>query len=301
MLGRMERHHLEFTRDPAHFLAVAGPWLAAEPVVGTVVTTVAQRTAAEILEGLVPPPADWWLVVRDRAGAVVGTAMRTAPFGARPLFVLPMPEAAARQLARSLHERGEVVGAANGVLPAVRALAEETARLTGSDVSVAAHTRLFELGELLSPTPVPGRLRLATVADVELVRAWFALFMEDADEQSGRPRGSSAALTPTADDLLRRIQRGSIWLWVDATGRPVHLTGANPPAYGVARIGPVFTPVEHRGRGLASAAVWEVAARLRDAGNRVCLFTDQANPTSNRIYQALGFRPVVDMANLLVT
>jgi predicted GNAT family acetyltransferase len=36
-------------------------------------------------------------------------------------------------------------------------------------------------------------------------------------------------------------------------------------------------------------------------GARVCLFTDQANPTSNRIYSALGFRPVVDMANLLVT
>ena len=50
-----------------------------------------------------------------------------------------------------------------------------------------------------------------------------------------------------------------------------------------------------------SAAVAEVSRRLRADGARVCLFTDQANPTSNRIYQAIGFVPVVDMANLVVT
>ena len=81
---------------------------------------------------------------------------------------------------------------------------------------------------------------------------------------------------------------------------PVHLTGHNLPAYGVARVGPVYTPREHRGRGYASAAVADVSGRLREAGSRVCLFTDQANPTSNRIYEAIGYRRVVDMANLVL-
>ena len=81
---------------------------------------------------------------------------------------------------------------------------------------------------------------------------------------------------------------------------PRHLTGANPPAYGVARIGPVFTPKEHRGRGYASAAVAEVSRQLQAEGSRVTLFTDQANPTSNRIYVALGFEPVVDMVDLTI-
>ena len=80
----------------------------------------------------------------------------------------------------------------------------------------------------------------------------------------------------------------------------VHLTGANPPAYGVARVGPVYTPAAHRGRGYASAAVAQVSRHFLERGVRVCLFTDQANPTSNRIYQALGFHPVVDMANLVL-
>jgi predicted GNAT family acetyltransferase len=80
----------------------------------------------------------------------------------------------------------------------------------------------------------------------------------------------------------------------------VHLTSATVPAYGVSRIGPVFTPREHRGRGYAGAAVALVSRRLRDEGVRVCLFTDQANPTSNALYERLGYRPLVDMAEVVV-
>ena len=77
----------------------------------------------------------------------------------------------------------------------------------------------------------------------------------------------------------------------------VHLTAANVPAFGVVRVGPVYTPVEHRGSGFASAAVAAVSGQILADGRRPCLFTDQANPTSNRIYQAIGYEPVVDMAN----
>ena len=78
------------------------------------------------------------------------------------------------------------------------------------------------------------------------------------------------------------------------------MTAASQPSYSVSRIGPVYTPKEHRGRGIASAAVAEVSQLLLDTGERACLFTDQANPTSNKIYKAIGYRRVVDMANLLV-
>jgi predicted GNAT family acetyltransferase len=102
------------------------------------------------------------------------------------------------------------------------------------------------------------------------------------------------------DTIRRRITRGRIWIWEDEHGERVHLTGANAPAYGVARIGPVYTPPERRGRGYASAAVAGVSQAILDGGARACLFTDQANPTSNKIYEALGYRAVVDMANLRV-
>jgi FR47-like protein len=291
---------LRFCAGAGEFLAAAGDYLAAEPVVSTVVTTVAHRVLAQQADGVAQPGRNWWLVVRN-ASAVVGAGMRTAPFAPYPPFLLPMPDGAAVALARALHERGEEVLGVNGARPAVDLFAAEVARLGGGQVRVSQHTRLHELGELVWPVPVPGRLRAATEDDVELVMEWFGAFMGDADEQAGRPRGASAHEVPDQAEMLRRIRAGSLWFWVNEAGERVHLTGVNPPAFGVARVGPVYTPPAQRGRGWASNAVAEISRRIQAEGVRVCLFTDQANPTSNKIYAALGYRPVADMANLVIT
>jgi hypothetical protein len=291
---------LRFFADPAAFLAVAGDHLAAEPVISTVVTTVAHRVQAQLAEGIAQPDRNWWLAVVDEVGAVQGVAMRTAPFAPYPPFILPIPDGAAVALARALHERGEEVRGVNGALPAVELFAAELARMTGGRVEVSQHTRLHELGELTPPAPVPGELVAATEDDVDLALEWFAAFADDADQQAGRPRGATAHEVPDRSAMLRRIRAGELWFWVDPAGRRVHLTGSNPPSFGVARIGPVYTPPEQRGRGWASNAVAEVSRRILAKGARACLYTDQANPTSNKIYAALGYRPVVDMANLAI-
>ncbi|NUR74551.1 MAG: GNAT family N-acetyltransferase [Hamadaea sp.] len=291
---------LEFLTDPTEFLAAAGDHLAANPVISTVVATLAHRTAAQVAEGKVQPERNWWLVVRDESGQVVGAGMRTAPFEPYPPFLLPMPDEAAIALGKSLHERGEEYAAINGALPAAQLCATELARHQGGRVEVGQHTRLHELGELIPPRPVPGELRRATEADVDLVQAWYEAFGADADEQAGRPRGTSFHEARDREGTLENIATKNIYFWVDESGRPVHLTGANPPSFGVARVGPVYTPPEQRGRGWASAAVAEVSRRIVAEGARACLFTDQANPTSNKIYAALGYRPVVDMANLVI-
>lgn len=288
---------LELTDDPNAFLNAAAQHLAADPVGTTVVATVTRRMAADArADG---PPYRWWALARDDAGEVVGVAMRTAPFAPYPLYVLPMPDADARALARLLHERGEELGGVNGALPAARLLAEEYAGLSGGEVSVHEHLRLFELGELVPPAAPPGRLRSATRDDAELCLAWFTDFARAAAEQAGRT-DPHAMETFSMDDLLTRIDSGVIWLWEDETGEVVHLTGASPPANDVARVGPVYTPAALRGRGYASAAVAEVSRRYVEQGVRCCLFTDQANPVSNHVYEAIGYRPVVDMVSLLV-
>src|SRR5262245_31317505 len=100
---------LRFHDDPAEFLAAAGDYLAGDPVMSTVVTTVAHRAMAQIADGVPQPDRDWWLVVRDESAAVCGAGMRTAPFAPYPLFLLPMPDDAAVALAGTLHGRGEEV------------------------------------------------------------------------------------------------------------------------------------------------------------------------------------------------
>ena len=286
---------------PDEFLDVAGDVLAAEPLVSTVIATVTSRMVGE------PAPDDrpqWWAVVRDERGEIAGLAMRTARTPPHPMFVLPMPDDAALALARAVHARGESVGGLNGSLPAADVCAGELARLQGDTVEVAQHTRLFELGELVEPVGVPGRLREATLDDFDLAKEWVDRFMHDADEQAGRePDRSSGAhgreeIAP--EDLRQRIERGTYWFWLDEPGERVHLTGANPPSYGVARIGPVYTPPERRRKGFAGAAVAAVSRIFLDQGARVCLYTDQANPTSNGVYVAIGYRPVVDQVNLRI-
>jgi GNAT superfamily N-acetyltransferase len=292
---------LRFFDDPVPFLDVAADHLAQQPVVSTVVSGVASRIAAEAAEGVEwPAGVPRWFVVALDGDEVVGAAMRTATFGSYPAFLLPMPEEAARLLARALIERDEPMTAANGALPAVEVFCEEMAARTGGSVRVGQHTRLFELGDLVEPEPAAGRLRPATLDELEVVLGWYDAFMVDADEQAGREPGESPHESPTPEAMTRRIEGGRIFVWEDPSGRAVHVTAASHPTYGVSRIGPVYTPREYRGRGIASTAVAQVSKLLRDSGEQACLFTDQANPTSNKIYEAIGYRRVVDMANLRV-
>jgi FR47-like protein len=287
---------LEFTEDPSAFLEATREHLAAEPVLTTVIATVTARLAAG---GGAATPYRWWAIARDDAGEVAGVGMRTAPFVPYPVYLLPMPDDAVVALALRLHERGEVVGGVNGALPAAQLFAEETARLTGGVAKVDEHLRLFELDELVVPPAPAGRVRPATRDDAELCLAWFRAFGADAAEQAGRD-GEHAMEEFSLEMIAALVDDGLIWLWEDQVGTPVHLTAANLPANGVTRLGPVYTPKAHRGYGHASRTVAEVSRRYVEQGVRCCLFTDQENPTSNRIYEAIGYRPVVDMVNLLV-
>ncbi|WP_210502641.1 GNAT family N-acetyltransferase [Nocardioides xinjiangensis] len=297
---------LEFFDAPQPFLDAAGDLLAADPVLGSVIASVSQRTARELADGydswaeVDAPFQRWWAAVRDPEGRVVSAAMRTAPFRPHPTFSLPMSDEAARALAAALHERGELLGGANGALPGAAALARASAELVGGEVVADKETRLWEARSVAVPAAPEGRLRRATEDDAELVLASFRDFHAEADEQAGRRPDPASGEHNTLESVLVRIREGVEWLWELPDGTLAHLTGCGLPSYGVARIGPVFTPREHRGRGIASYVVGELTRRGLEAGHRMCLFTDRANPTSNKIYAGLGYEPTVDMAEHVV-
>ncbi|MGA8257351.1 MAG: GNAT family N-acetyltransferase [Nocardioides sp.] len=292
---------VEWFDQPQPFLDAAEAWLAREPVVNTVIASYTHRLARGWSEHTVPEGQPcWWAVVRDESDQVVGAAMGTAPFRPYPPYLLPMPAAAAVALAQEVSQRGITIEGVNGALPAIETFAAETVRLNGGRWEVVERTRLFDLPRLVEPAPVPGRLRSATADDLDLCVAWFGEFHRDVDLVAGRDPGPHGSETADPRDVLERVTAGVVYLW-EVDGDIVHLTAANPPSYGVARVGPVYTPSEHRGRGYASAAVAEVSRDILAAGHRACLFTDQANPTSNHVYEALGYRPLVDMANVRVT
>ena len=159
---------------------------------------------------------------------------------------------------------------------------------------VAAHgqatvsERIFRLTEVQTPAAVPGRLRPAEPTDRALVRDWIDAFMRE-------------ALEPTAPDDVDAMTdrwlagRGrTLYLWED--GEVVSLAGIGSPTPHGVRVGPVYTPPDRRGHGYASALVAGISQAALDAGRRFCfLFTDLANPTSNHIYETIGYRPVRDV------
>jgi GNAT superfamily N-acetyltransferase len=294
---------VELLDDPAAVLAVAGDLLAAEPVLSSVVSSVTHYTARTFIPGGPRPEHPmWWAVVRDPAGVVVAVSMRTMPHAPHTVWVPTMPEDAARLLARTALDHTARAGdppltSANGPIAAVRAFTDEVLRTTGGTVRADRPDRLWEATRITRPDPVPsGRARQATLADLDVVSEWFAVFHAEADAQAGRPPEEEPQRIEGAP---RWIEEGSVWLW-DVDGEVVQLTGVRPPAFGVVRIGPVYTPAEHRGHGYARALVAEVAQRVLDAGDRVCLYTDRNNPVSNRVYAAIGFEPVLDQVNLVV-
>lgn len=288
---------LDLQSDPAVFLDCAAVRLAADPVLGTVVATTAHRQVRAIDRGELPIADNWWLTVTDASGAVVGLGMCQPPTPDRRVaYVSALPESAAMPLASALVDRHDRLDGMNGALPAVEQFGEAWHSLTGDAVAVDMPTRLYELGTLREPRGIPGKLRAPRPEEYGLLVRWLTEFAPEAAVQGGR--GSAEATRGVdEDEVAQRVADHRIWVWA-VDGQPVHVTGHNPPSFGVARIGPVYTPASHRGHGYAAAAVAAVSCRLQAEDARVCLFTDRGNPVSNPLYQRLGFRPVVDMVNL---
>ena len=86
---------------------------------------------------------------------------------------------------------------------------------------------------------------------------------------------------------------GAWVVWDD--GDPVSLAAYGNPTPSGTRVGPVYTPLEHRGRGYATSLVADLTAERLAIGLDYCfLFTDLANPTSNAIYARIGYEAVAD-------
>ncbi|GAA1928480.1 GNAT family N-acetyltransferase [Nocardioides marmoribigeumensis] len=289
---------IELYDDPDAFLAVAEDHLRADPVVSTVLATATLADRRDRADGVpLPHRPRWWAVSRT-GSEVTGCAFRSpTPF---PPYLLPMPDRDARALARALHERCEDVRGASGATEACEAFAAGWSALTGARSRALVWSRLFEAPAIEPPAGVPGELRRAGAADLDVVVDHLAGFQHDAEVQAGRDGSARAYDDLDRDAALRRIRAGEFWVW-SVDGQVVSSVGGHDDVFGASRVGPVYTPPQHRRHGYAAAATAALSQRLLDRGVRPCLFTDLANPTSNGIYTRIGFRPVRDTVELTFT
>jgi len=276
----------QLTDDFGAYLAATGAFLRANAAQNTIMLGVAETLQTRGLAAFsdATPLCGWWT---GPDGAVAAALLQTPPY---PILLTVLPPGAAAALAAELAARGHHppgVTAAPG--PAGEFAAAWTER-TGQASQVAMRMRLYELRELLPPDPLPpGQARTAVDADRGLLLAWLDAFHDEASPPG--PRESQR-------EVDSRLRFGGLVIWEHA-GAPVSLAGRTEPVGGLARIGPVYTPPELRGRGFGAAVTAAVTqAALDEGAEGVVLFTDLANPTSNTLYQRLGYQPVTDWAAL---
>ena len=228
------------------------------------------------------PEQELWLV--EDGDSVVGAALRTPPYN---LVLGGGSDAALAALAREL---GGGIPGAVGAVPEIDDFVAACARFHGVEPEARVRQGIYALDAVAPPPPPSGGPRAATAADRELLVRWWGEFgvealgeLEQDEEQNGR----------NVDHKLTAPGNG-IALW-EHGGEPVSAVGYGSPTPTGVRIGPVYTPSEHRGRGYASALTAHVSAEQLAAGRSFCfLYTDLANPSSNRIYAAIVYRRVCD-------
>jgi GNAT superfamily N-acetyltransferase len=268
----------------AEYAATAGGLLSERPAEHTILLGVMEtlRAAGPAAYGASAPLFGWW---HGPDGQVSAAFLHTPPFPV-VLTSVPGPDAAAA-LAQALAARARPVQGVNADPGGAEAFARAWHEVTGDAIESQMRNRLFRLGELRWPDPRPaGQARVAGPADRSLLIAWSEAFHREA--QSG-----PEDLVSMVDD---RLSYQGLTLWEDA-GQPVSMAGLTRMAAGQVRVGPVYTPPGLRGKGYAGAVTAAVSQAARDAGaDQVLLFTDLANPTSNALYQRLGYQPVEDRA-----
>lgn len=262
--------------DARDFLAATAGWRDGDPVGANLMASVAQQVV-----GGRTYERQWWFVA-ESADAVVGAAMWTPPHA---VAVATMPTPAAHGLADAIAALAVPVP---GVVGPVAAATEFARRFT-PDALVERRERILVLDTYVPPPPVPGAARRASRDDVDLMTGW----LRDFATETGMP------FVGTPDAVLAVLPR--TWLWEDH-GVPVALAGHAPivatSGHRTARIGPVFTPASQRGRRYASALTAAVVEHLRESADVVMLFTDASNPTSNAVYERLGFSHTDDLVEL---
>jgi hypothetical protein len=214
---------------------------------------------------------------------VVAAAQHTAPHGA---YLSTGPVEAVHLIARTLRELRPALPGVGGIGDAPTEFAAEWARLGGGPAGAAKGEALYAADAVTIPSGVAGRLRAPSHGDAPLLRMWRDEFVAEA-----------GVATAPGDAIGPRIDAGSLFVWEGR--RRAGLDGRDHSASGWRQPRPAGHPARATQTGYASACVATLTARELAHPERTCmLYADLVNPTSNGIYQGIGYRRVGDAVDL---
>jgi ribosomal protein S18 acetylase RimI-like enzyme len=269
--------------DPQLFLDHCKAWLLRDELKNSTMLSVLHL----LVQDGHPVDSPVYLSTVEDDDVIVGCADRAPP---DPLILSDMPLEAMSLLVEDVARVYEVLSTVTGMDEEVETFARSWEERCGLSHGAKIHWRWYAVDSVLMPDPpVPGALRLATVADLDLVRDWAPRFAEEID-----------TTVDVAAFYERRLETSSLYLWEDGVPRTVlAVSGITPNSI---RISGVFTSPDCRRNGYASAAVANVSQRMLDAGHRFCvLFTETSDPSANRLYRSIGYKPIFDKVSIVLS
>lgn len=191
-------------------------------------------------------------------------------------------------LAKFLFEKDMSFPGVIGPIKEVESFLEHWRKLKTVKIQQTIKQGIYRLDRVIFPSEKSGRMELAQPADQRRLGRWLGDFFAESLPSDARSAKENLAVA------RHKIEQKQAYVW--RVGRTaVSMVFASRPTRNGIAIGPVFTPVSHREHGYASALVAHASQHLLDEGKKFCtLYTDLSNPTSNRIYQRIGYYPIGD-------
>ncbi len=165
---------------------------------------------------------------------------------------------------------------------------EYTAR-KGLTFKVTMDQRIYELKAVNPDIKKIGSVRLLDEKDMYFFPYWLEAFY------SAGTYGKTEMSIPQDGEVYRSRLSTKKHYVLEVDGIPVSMAGYTRELQNAVGIAFVYTPPYFRGRGYATSCVAQISQMALDRGYTSCvLYTDLLNPTSNSIYQKIGYKAVCD-------
>lgn len=217
-------------------------------------------------------------------GRTVMAAVQTPPFN---LVISRGTPAQIETLVRNVLQLSPDIPGAVGPKESVEKFVQLWTARTGKTAQLAMGQRIYQLDKVIFPKNVEGELRQGTHFDLDVLARWIGEFGAEALPNEPRTKEQWRAYAE------KSVRSGYAFLWC-AGDKPVSMAHVSRPTQNGITVNAVYTPKNLRGRGYASAMVAALSAKMLESYKFCVLYTDLANPTSNKIYQAVGYNEVAD-------
>lgn len=236
-------------------------------------------------------PAGWVMASVAYSGEIRLVALMTPPFNI-VLYAADnvVDKDALAALAGGLIARGIQPPGVVAEKSLAQAFTEIYCGIKGLGSRIEMNQRIYVLNAVNPEIPKIGALRLADERDMSFLPFWAEGFYSNA--------GKPGVVSDDGEKYLYRIKQGRLYI-LEARGTAVSMACISNEMVDVAGVGFVYTPPYFRGRGYASAIVAGISQMWLDKGfSGLVLYTDLSNPTSNSIYQKIGYRPIADSLDI---